>query len=183
VREIPHDMRMDGQPVYGAGSYTSLLLAACSDSAESDNYIGYVGMGIVQTAVVLLAAEYLFDVPFLGPVGLFLAGISVFIIANVAVGFTFPTIAQSQMQALQMAIFFFLPSMLFSSFMFPFRGIKAGSQTIGEIFPLTHFLRVVRSVMLKGGGFAEVQNPINAMLIFTGVAVAIAMLRHRRTLD
>ena len=71
----------------------SLLLAACSDSAEFDTYIGYVGMGIVQTAVVLLAAEYLFDVPFLGPVWPFLVGVSVFIIANLAVGFTFSTIA------------------------------------------------------------------------------------------
>ena len=176
-------MRMGGQPVYGAGSYTSLLLAACSDSAESDTYIGYVGMGIVQTAVVLLAAEYLFDVPFLGPVWPFLVGVSVFIIVNVAVGFTFSTIAQSQMQALQMTTFFFLPSMLLSGFMFPFRGMTGGAQTLGDIFPLTHFLRVLRSVMLKGGGFAEVQNPIIAMLIFTGVAVAIAMLRYRWTLD
>jgi len=82
-----------------------------------------------------------------------------------------------------MTIFFFFPSMLLSGFMFPFRGMPVWAQTLGEIFPLTHFLRVVRSVILKGGGFAEVQNPIIAMLIFTGVAVAIAMLRYRRTLD
>tara|TARA_B110000438_G_scaffold301728_1_gene357372 strand:+ start:1531 stop:1866 length:336 start_codon:yes stop_codon:yes gene_type:complete len=110
-------------------------------------------------------------------------GVSVFYIPNVAVGLTFSTIAQSQMQALQMTIFFFLPSMLLSGFMFPFRGMKGGYQTLSEIFPLTHFLRVVRSVMLKVGGFSEVQNPIIAMLIFTGVAVAIAMLRYRQTLD
>lgn len=143
----------------------------------------YVGMGVVQTGVVLLAAKYLFDVPFLGPAGPFLFGVTVFIIANLAVGFTFSTIAKSQMQAMQMTMFFFLPSMLLSGFMFPFRGMPVWAQTLGEVFPLTHFLRVVRGVMLKGGGFAEVQSPIYAMLIFTAVAVAVAMLRYRRTLD
>ena len=176
-------MRMDGQPVYGAGSCITAsrgLFRQCGvrhlHRLCGHGHRAYRG-------VVLLAAEYLFDVPFLGPVGPFLAGVSVFIIVNVAVGFTFSTIAQSQMQALQMTTFFFLPSMLLSGFMFPFRGMTGGAQTLGDIFPLTHFLRVVRSVMLKGGGFAEVQNPIIAMLIFTGVAVAIAMLRYRRTLD
>ena len=143
----------------------------------------YVGMGIFQTGVVLLAARYLFDVPFIGPAGPFMVGVSVFIIANLAVGFTFSTLAKSQMQAMQMTMFFFLPSMLLSGFMFPFRGMPEWAQAIGEVLPLTHFLRVVRGVMLKGGGFAEVQSPILAMLAFTLVAVTIAMLRYRRTLD
>lgn len=143
----------------------------------------YVGMGVVQTVVVLVAAKYLFAVPFLGSAWPLVIGVGVFIIANLAVGFTFSTIATSQLQAMQMTMFFFLPSILLSGFMFPFRGMPAWAQTVGEIFPLTHFLRVVRGVMIKGGDLADVQDPIYAMLVFTLAAVTLAMLRYRRTLD
>lgn len=143
----------------------------------------YVGMGVVQTVVVLVAAKYLFAVPFLGSAWPLVIGVGVFIIANLAVGFTFSTIATSQLQAMQMTMFFFLPSILLSGFMFPFRGMPAWAQTVGEIFPLTHFLRVVRGVMIKGGDLADVQDPIYAMLVFTVAAVTLAMLRYRRTLD
>lgn len=143
----------------------------------------YVVVGAVQTLVILLAAHYLFNVPFRGSIGLLLFGVAIFVLANLALGFTFSTIARSQMQAMQLTFFFFLPSLLLSGFMFPFRGMPDWAQSIGQILPLTHFLRVVRGVMLKGAGFTEVSEAIIAMSAFTLVAVVIAMLRYKRTLD
>lgn len=143
----------------------------------------YVGVGAVQTVVVLLAARYLFDVPFAGAMWLLLLGVAVFVLANLALGFTFSTIAQSQMQAMQLTFFFFLPSLLLSGFMFPFRGMPDWAQMIGEALPLTHFLRIVRGVMLKGAGFADMQGELMAMSAFTLIAVGVAMMRYKRTLD
>jgi ABC-2 type transport system permease protein len=145
--------------------------------------VPYIGVGIVQTAIVLLASAYVFGVPFLGSLWLMTLGVGLFIVANLAVGFTFSTIARSQMQAMQMTFFFFLPSMMLSGFMFPFRGMPNWAQWIGQVFPLTHFLRVVRGVMLKGSDFAAMWPNIWPMLIFIAVATTIAMLRYRSTLD
>ena len=143
----------------------------------------YVGVGAVQTTVVLLVAHYVFNVPFAGPLWVLVLGVTIFVLANLALGFTFSTIAKSQMQAMQLTFFFFLPSLLLSGFMFPFRGMPDWAQMIGEALPLTHFLRIVRGVMLKGAGFGDVQNEMLALLIFTGLAVGLAMLRYKRTLD
>ena len=143
----------------------------------------YIVVGMIQTAVILLAARVLFDVPFVGERWLLLLGVAVFVVANLAVGFTFSTVAKSQMQAMQLTFFFFLPSMLLSGFMFPFRGMPTWAQYIGEALPLTHFLRLVRGVMLKGATFPDVQSPIFAMGTFAIVASLVAMLRYRRTLD
>lgn len=145
--------------------------------------VPYIGVGIVQTAIVLLASAYVFGVPFLGSLWLMTLGVGLFIIANLAVGFTFSTIARSQMQAMQMTFFFFLPSMMLSGFMFPFRGMPGWAQWIGQVFPLTHFLRVVRGVMLKGSDFDAMWLNIWPMLIFIAVATTIAMMRYRSTLD
>ncbi|CAM3223073.1 ABC transporter permease [Asticcacaulis taihuensis] len=145
--------------------------------------VPYIGVGIVQTAIVLLASTFVFGVPFLGSVWLLSLGVGLFIIANLAVGFTFSTVARSQMQAMQMTFFFFLPSIMLSGFMFPFRGMPAWAQGIGQIFPLTHFLRVVRGVMLKGSDFAAMWPNIWPMLIFIAVATTVAMARYRSTLD
>jgi ABC-2 type transport system permease protein len=145
--------------------------------------IPYIGVGIVQTAIVLLASTFVFGVPFLGSVWLLSAGVGLFIIANLAVGFTFSTVARTQMQAMQMTFFFFLPSLMLSGFMFPFRGMPDWAQWIGQVFPLTHFLRVVRGVMLKGADIAAMWPNIWPMLIFIAVATTIAMLRYRSTLD
>ena len=143
----------------------------------------YLGVGAVQTTVILIAASLLFGVPFVGSLPLLLFGVALFVLANLALGFTFSTIARSQMQALQMAFFFFLPSILLSGFMFPFRGMPTWAQTIGEALPLTHFLRVVRGVMLKGAELADVQAELLGIVAFTGVVGTIAMLRYQRTLD
>ena len=143
----------------------------------------YLVVGAVQTLVILIAARLVFDVPFAGNIALLLLGLAIFVIANLAVGFTFSTIAQTQMQAMQMTVFFFLPSILLSGFMFPFRGMPQWAQWIGEVLPLTHFLRVVRGVMLKGVSIGDIVEPFIAMAAFTSVVCTIAMLRYRRTLD
>jgi ABC-2 type transport system permease protein len=143
----------------------------------------YAMVGATQTTIILIAARLLFDVPFVGPLWLLLTGVLIFVIANLALGFTFSTIARSQMQAMQLTFFFFLPSLLLSGFMFPFRGMPRWAQMIGELFPLTHFLRVVRGVMLKDAHFAQVRAELLAMLGFTALITTIAMARYRRTLD
>tara|TARA_R110001592_G_scaffold97408_4_gene279044 strand:+ start:2710 stop:3864 length:1155 start_codon:yes stop_codon:yes gene_type:complete len=143
----------------------------------------FLGVGAVQTLIVLLVAHWLFAVPFVGSISLLLMSVVLFIIANLALGFTFSTIAKSQIQAMQLTVFFFLPSMLLSGFMFPFRGMPAWAQAIGEVLPLTHFLRVVRGIMLKGAGFKDLKMDLAAIVVFMLVVVFIAMLRYKRTLD
>lgn len=143
----------------------------------------YVVLGYVQLGVILGAAWLLFSVPMVGSVGLLLAMIGVFMLANLGVGFTFSTLARNQLQALQLTFFFFLPSMLLSGFMFPFRGMPGWAQALGEVLPLTHFLRIVRGVMLKGSGAAELLPELWPMLAFLAVAAGVALLRYRQTLD
>jgi ABC-2 type transport system permease protein len=143
----------------------------------------YVVLGYVQLGVILGAAELLFHVPLEGSMVLLLTMIGVFIVANLGVGFTFSTLARNQLQAMQMTFFFFLPSILLSGFMFPFRGMPEWAQWIGEVLPLTHFLRVVRGIMLKGNSIADLWPELWPMLAFMVVAGAIALKRYRQTLD
>ena len=143
----------------------------------------YVVIGYIQLGVILGAAFLLFQVPMIGSITLLLALIGVFIVANLGVGFTFSTVARNQLQAMQMTFFFFLPSMLLSGFMFPFRGMPEWAQVIGEVLPLTHFLRIVRGILLKGSTFADVLPELWPMLAFLMVASAIALKRYRQTLD
>jgi len=143
----------------------------------------YVVLGYVQLGVILGAAFLLFDVPMVGSATLLLAMIGVFMLANLGVGFTFSTLARNQLQALQLTFFFFLPSMLLSGFMFPFRGMPTWAQALGEALPLTHFLRIVRGVMLKGSGAAELLPELWPMLAFLAVAGGIALMRYRQTVD
>jgi ABC-2 type transport system permease protein len=143
----------------------------------------YVLIGYVQLSVIMLAAWALFQVPMLGSLPLLLALIGVFMLANLGVGFTFSTLARNQLQALQMTFFFFLPSMLLSGFMFPFRGMPGWAQTLGEVLPLTHFLRIVRGIMLKGSDAATLLPELWPMLAFLLVAGAVALKRYRLTLD
>ena len=143
----------------------------------------YIVLGYVQLGVILLAAALLFEIPMAGSFALLLAMIGVFMLANLAVGFTFSTLAKNQLQALQATFFFFLPSMLLSGFMFPFRGMPRWAQVIGEALPLTHFLRIVRGIMLKGNGFGQLVPELWPMLVFLLVAGTIALMRYRQTLD
>ena len=143
----------------------------------------YVAIGYIQLAVILGAAFALFEVPMAGNFVLLMAMIGVFIVANLAVGFTFSTLARNQLQAMQMTFFFFLPSLLLSGFMFPFRGMPGWAQALGELLPLTHFLRIVRGIMLKGNGAAQLWGELWPMLLFAVLACALALKRYRQTLD
>jgi len=130
-----------------------------------------------------VAARYLFDVPLLGSLMLLYAVSLVFIAANLAVGLTFSTLARNQLQAVQMAFFFFLPSILLSGFMFPFRGMPGWAQGVGEVLPLTHFLRLVRGILLKGNGPAECLPHLWPITLFLAVMLAVGLKRYRKTLD
>jgi len=143
----------------------------------------YVLIGGVQTLVVLMASHYIFAVPFAGQFVDLMLGVLLFIITNLALGFTFSTIARTQMQAMQMTFFFFLPSLLLSGFMFPFRGMPEWAQSLGEILPLTHFLRIIRGIMLKGTELFDHQYDLMALLVFTVLIVIIAIKRYKQTLD
>ncbi|MCG8506614.1 MAG: ABC transporter permease, partial [Sphingomonadales bacterium] len=143
----------------------------------------YVGVGYVQSAVILLAARWVFDVPMLGSLWLLSLALILFMSANLAVGFTFSTIAKNQLQAVQMTFFFFLPSILLSGFMFPFRGMPGWAQVLGEVLPLTHFLRIVRGILLKGSSWTEIAPEAAAMTAFLVIATTFALKRYRQTLD
>ncbi|HET9822744.1 MAG TPA: ABC transporter permease, partial [Burkholderiaceae bacterium] len=143
----------------------------------------YIVIGYIQLGVILGAAALLFEVPMRGSLALLLAMIGVFMLANLAVGFTFSTLARNQLQAVQMTFFFFLPSMLLSGFMFPFRGMPGWAQHLGEVLPLTHFLRIVRGIMLKGHDALQVLPELWPLLAFLTAAGTVALLRYRRTLD
>ncbi|MEI9990348.1 MAG: ABC transporter permease [Rhizomicrobium sp.] len=140
-------------------------------------------VGLVQAALVLVAARFVFGVPMLGSLGLLFVVSVLFIAANLAVGYTFSTIAQSQLQAMQMMVFFLLPAILLSGFAFPFRGMPVWAQWIGEAMPVTHFLRVVRGILLKGNGPAEIWPDVWPLILFLFAVGTIALLRFRRTLD
>jgi ABC-2 type transport system permease protein len=143
----------------------------------------YLVVGAVQVVVVLTAAKLMFGVPFVGSITLLLNAILLFVLGLVLLGYTISTLARTQMQALQLTVFFFLPSILLSGFMFPFRGMPLWAQWIGELLPLTHFLRVVRAIMLKGAGLQAVAWETFVLVIFIFAFATIALLRFRRTLD
>jgi ABC-2 type transport system permease protein len=143
----------------------------------------YVLVGYVQTLVFLVIALVLFAVPFEGSGWAFLAGLNLFIVVNLALGFLFSTVARNQMQAMQMSFFFILPSVLLSGFMFPFAGMPGWAQAVGSVIPATHFVRIVRKVMLKGAGMVDIVPDMTALGLIMVVITVIAMLRYRQTLD
>ncbi len=145
--------------------------------------IPYVLVGYVQVVVILTAAKFLFSVPMVGSLLLLSTVLILFIATNLAIGFTFSTLAKSQMQAMQMTMFFFLPSMLLSGFMFPFRGMPDWAQVLGEALPLTHFLRIVRGIMLKGSEAHEIAAHVWPLALILLVVSAAALKRYQRTLD
>jgi ABC-2 type transport system permease protein len=145
--------------------------------------IPYILVGYIEVGVILLAARFLFQVPMVGSLALLLLVTLVFIIANLAVGITFSTVAQNQLQAMQMTFFFFLPSVLLSGFMFPFRGMPVWAQVLGELLPLTHFLRIARGIQLKGNTLQDVAPELWPIALFAAIALAVAVTRYRRTLD
>ncbi|MFZ1681949.1 MAG: ABC transporter permease, partial [Rhizobiaceae bacterium] len=145
--------------------------------------IPYLVVGAVQVVVVLVASKLLFSVPFVGPMDLLLVSILIFVLALVLLGYTISTVSETQMQAMQLTFFFFLPSLMLSGFMFPFRGMPGWAQIVGEMFPLTHFLRVIRAVMLKGADWPAITFEVSILVLFVFVYGGLALLRFRRTLD
>jgi ABC-2 type transport system permease protein len=145
--------------------------------------IPYIVVGYIQASLIIIAARLIFHVPMLGSIPLLLALMLVFIAANLAVGITFSTVARNQLQAMQMSFFFFLPSILLSGFMFPFRGMPVWAQHLGSILPLTHFLRLVRGILLKGNGLTETLPHVWPITLFLVVVMTIGIARYRQTLD
>jgi len=145
--------------------------------------IPYVMVGFLQTAIIIGIGIFLFGVPIFGSLTMLAVLSTLFITANLSIGYTFSTLAQNQLQAMQLSIMFFLPSILLSGFMFPFLGMPQWAQYVGEGLPLTHYLRIVRAIMLKGSTLHNLHYDALALLALTLFAMTIAVLRFRRTLD
>ncbi len=143
----------------------------------------YIVIGFLQASLIVLAAVVLFGVPVLGSFALLALLSTLFIATNLSIGYTFSTLAQNQLQAVQMAMMYFLPNMLLSGFLFPFAGMPKWAQYVGETLPLTHFMRIVRSIMLKGSSLTDLQVDAAALVGLMLIAMAIAVTRFRRTLD
>jgi ABC-2 type transport system permease protein len=143
----------------------------------------YIGVGAIQVAIVLIVATLLFRIPFTGSFLAFLIAVTLFIFANLMLGYLISTAARTQMQAMQMTFFIFLPSILLSGFMFPFRAMPGWAQAIGECLPITHFLRIVREIVLKGAGLPDIIGDLWPLTLILLVLATLALLRFRRTLD
>jgi ABC-2 type transport system permease protein len=143
----------------------------------------FIAVGAIQVLVIVAAARLLFGVPMMGSAGVLAVGLLTFIAANLAMGFLFSTVARNQLQAMQMSFFFFLPSILMSGFMFPFKGMPRWAQILGEVLPLTHFLRTVRGVMLKGNGLVEAWPNLWPLILFLLIIATVAVMRYRQTLE
>ncbi|MCO5073100.1 MAG: ABC transporter permease [Rhizobiaceae bacterium] len=166
------------------GTMENLLAMPASPSEIMlGKVLPFLAVGAVQVTVVLIAAKLLFKVPFAGALPVLLVAILAFVLALVLLGYTISTAARTQMQAMQLTFFFFLPSILLSGFMFPYRGMPVWAQNLGELLPLTHFNRIIRAVMLKGADFAAISTEVTWLCGFILFFAAIALLRFRRTLD
>lgn len=160
-----------------------LAMPATPIEVMSGKLIPYIGIGLIQATIILLAARYVFDVPFFGNVGAVYLSALLFIAANLTVGITFSSVARNQLQAVQLGIFYFLPNILLSGFMFPFKGMPGWAQIIGNLLPLTYFNRIVRGILLKGNGWADSWPSVWPMAVFTLALMGIAVATYRRTLD
>jgi ABC-2 type transport system permease protein len=161
------------------------LLATPAQPIEvmTGKIVPYIFIGLIQSTIILLAARYLFFVPFVGSLTVLYVVALLFIAANLTVGITLSSLAQNQLQAMQLTFFYFLPTMLLSGFMFPFRGMPGWAQAIGEVLPATHFMRLVRGILLKGNEWADLWPNIWPLIAFTFVVMAFAVIFYRKTLD
>jgi ABC-2 type transport system permease protein len=145
--------------------------------------VPYIAIGLIQASIILLAARYMFQVPFVGSMLTLFVSALLFIACNLTVGITVSSLAQNQLQAMQLTFFYFLPNILLSGFMFPFRGMPEWAQWIGSVLPLTHFNRLVRGILLKGADWPDLWISIWPMLLFMFIVMGIALKFYRRTLD
>jgi ABC-2 type transport system permease protein len=160
-----------------------LAMPATPLEVMSGKLIPYIGIGLIQASIILLAARYIFQIPFFGNAGAVYLSSLLFIAANLTVGITLSSLAQNQLQAVQLAIFYFLPNILLSGFMFPFKGMPVWAQAIGNLLPLTWFNRLIRGILLKGNGWADSWPSVWPMMIFTLTLMFVAVATYRRTLD
>jgi len=161
------------------------LLATPAQPLEvmTGKIVPYIFIGLIQISIILLAAVYLFSVPFVGSIVVLYTVALLFIAAQLTIGITISSLAQNQLQAMQMTFFYFLPTMLLSGFMFPFQGMPPWAQFIGSILPATYFMRLVRGILLKGNDWVDLWPNIWPVMVFTVVVMSIALIFYRRTLD
>jgi ABC-2 type transport system permease protein len=166
------------------GTFENLLATpALPLEVMTGKIVPYILIGLIQVTLIIIAALLLFEVPMQGSPLLLYLVVVLFIAANLTLGITFSSLARNQLQAMQMTFFFFLPSILLSGFMFPFRGMPEWAQWLGSALPLTHFLVLVRGIMLKGNGLAELWPQMWPILVFMLVVIAVGLATYRRTLD
>jgi ABC-2 type transport system permease protein len=161
------------------------LLATPAQPLEvmTGKIVPYIFIGLIQITIILLAAVYLFHVPFVGSLAVLYTVALLFIAAQLTIGITISSLAQNQLQAMQMTFFYFLPTMLLSGFMFPFQGMPGWAQFIGGVLPATYFMRLVRGILLKGNGWVDLWPNIWPVMVFTVVVMSVALIFYRRTLD
>ena len=149
----------------------------------SGKMVPYILIGLIQATIILLAARFVFHVPFEGSIVAIYLSALLFIAAQLQVGITLSSFAQNQLQAMQLTFFYFLPNILLSGFMFPFQGMPRWARYIGEVLPLTHFNRLIRGILLKGNGWDNLWPNIWPLIIFTFIVMALALRFYRKTLD
>ena len=161
------------------------LLAMPSQPLEvmTGKIVPYIFIGLIQSTIILIAARFIFGVPFVGSLIVLYVVVLLFIAANLTVGITISSLAQNQLQALQLTFFYFLPTMLLSGFMFPFQGMPGWARAIGNVMPATYFMRLVRGVLLKGNGWIDLWPNIWPLMVFTVIVMCFALVFYRRTLD
>ena len=166
------------------GTFENLLATPATPfEVMTGKIVPYILIGLIQVTLILLAARWIFEVPMQGSLALLYAVVLLFICANLILGITFSSIARNQLQAMQMTFFFFLPSILLSGFMFPFRGMPEWAQALGSVLPLTHFLILVRGILLKGNGLELLWGHIWPILLFMVAVLALGLKTFRKTLD
>jgi ABC-2 type transport system permease protein len=166
------------------GTFEQLLATPATPfEVMTGKIVPYILIGLIQVTLILLAARWIFDVPMLGNLFLLYGVVFLFICANLTIGITFSSLARNQLQAMQMTFFFFLPSILLSGFMFPFRGMPEWAQMVGNVLPLTHFLVLVRGILLKGNDAGMLWSQIWPILLLTAGVLTLGLKTFRRTLD
>ena len=166
------------------GTFENLLATPATPlEVMTGKIVPYIMIGLIQVTIILLAARWIFEVPMLGSLFLLYVVVFIFICANLTLGITFSSVAQNQLQAMQMTVFFFLPSLLLSGFMFPFRGMPDWAQAIGSCLPLTHFLLLVRGILLKGNGLEMLWPHLWPLFAFIAAVLGVGLKSFRKTLD
>ncbi len=160
-----------------------LAMPATPIEVMTGKLIPYIGIGLIQSTIILLAARYVFSVPFFGNIGAIYLVALLFVAANLTVGITLSSVAQNQLQAVQLTVFYFLPNILLSGFMFPFQGMPQWAQVLGDLLPLTYFNRLIRGIMLKGNGWSDSWPSVWPLIAFTLIVMTIAVKTYRKTLD